>query len=196
MARELHDTLAHSLSATAVQLEAVKALWDEDPDQAKEMLNQSLERARGGLGEARRAIQALRASPLEERGIVGALDQLGAAAAARSSIAVDVVVDDSVIDLGPQLEQAVYRIADEALTNVVRHSRASAASVRLERVKRGLSLTVSDNGSGFDSAGGVPNGHLGLQGMRERAELVGGSLHVVSAPNGGTTVGFDVRIDQ
>jgi len=196
LARELHDTLAHSLSATAVQLEAVKALWDEDPDKAKQMLDQSLERARGGLGEARRAIQALRASPLEERGLAGALDQLGAAAAARSSIAVDVVVENGLDDLGPQLEQAVYRIADEALTNVVRHSRASAASVRLEKARTGLSLRVSDNGSGFDAARSMPNGHLGLQGMRERAELVGGSLDIDSTPNGGTTVRFDVRTDQ
>jgi signal transduction histidine kinase len=196
LARELHDTLAHSLSATAVQLEAAKALWDEDPDQAKEMLDQSLERAREGLGEARRAIQALRASPLEERGLAGALDQLGAAVAARSSVAVQVVVDEQVGELGPTLEQAVYRIAAEALTNVVRHSGATEAAVKLEKVRSRLSLEVADNGSGFDPAGMAPNGHVGLQGMRERAALVGGSLDVVSGPGEGTTVRFAVRTDQ
>jgi signal transduction histidine kinase len=196
LARELHDTLAHSLSATAVQLEAVKALWVEEPDRAKEMLDQSLQRARGGLGEARRAIQALRASPLDERGLAGALDQLGAAAAARSSIEIQVTVDDRVGELGPQLEQAVYRIADEALTNVVRHSGATAAALELKKARNRLSLEVVDNGSGFEPDVPAGNGHVGLQGMRERAELVGGSLDVDSRPGEGTTVRFDVRTSQ
>jgi signal transduction histidine kinase len=196
LARELHDTLAHSLSATAVQLEAVKALWDEEADRAKEMLDQSLQRARGGLGEARRAIQALRASPLDERGLAGALDQLGAAAAARSSIEIQVTVDDRVGELGPQLEQAIYRIADEALTNVVCHSGATAAALELKKARNRLSLEVVDNGSGFELDVPAGNGHVGLQGMRERAELVGGSLDVDSRLGGGTTVRFDVRTSK
>jgi len=193
LARELHDTLAHSLSATAVQLEAVKALWDTDPEKAKAMLDRSLEGARGGLGEARRAIQALRASPLEERGLVGALDQLGAAVEARSSISVVVDIDRELGDVVPQIEQALFRITDEALTNVVRHSNASHARVQLERSGPRLLLQVSDDGTGFDSAGEIPNGHLGLQGMRERADLVGGSLRVESAAGQGTTVHFEVE---
>lgn len=192
LARELHDTLAHSLSATAVQLEAVKALWDTEPDRAKEMLDQSLEAARGGLGEARRAIQALRASPLEERGLFGALDQLGAAAAARSAISVDVSLTADIEELEPQVEQAVYRIADEALTNVVRHSGATHADLSLARRGRLLQLHVSDNGSGFDTSRAAPNGHVGLQGMRERAQLVGGSLVVDSGGDRGTSVVFEV----
>ncbi|NND02545.1 MAG: sensor histidine kinase, partial [Acidimicrobiia bacterium] len=166
LARELHDTLAHSLSATAVQLEAVKALWDSDPDKAKEMLDQSLAAARGGLGEARRAIQALRAAPLEERGLLGALDELGATVEARSSISVATYLDKQVGALDPQLEQAVYRIADEALTNVVRHSGASEAQLSLASRNGKVELQVRDNGAGFDSSEAAPDGHVGLQGMR------------------------------
>ncbi len=193
LARELHDTLAHSLSATAVQLEAVKSLWDTDPDKAKQMLDQSLQGARGGLGEARRAIHALRASPLEERGLAGALDQLGASVEARSSIAVVIELDKDLGVVEPQIEQAMYRIADEALTNVVRHSGASQAHLALQRRGRRLSLAIHDNGAGFNSVAGVPDGHVGLRGMRERAKLVGGSLLVDSGAGNGTTVRFEVE---
>lgn len=193
LARELHDTLAHSLSATAVQLEAVKALWDTDPDKAKEMLDQSLAAARGGLGEARRAIQALRASSLEERGLLGALDELGAQVEARSSIAVDTYLDKQVGNLEPQLEQALYRIADEALTNVTRHSGATSVQLSLARRNGKVELQVRDNGRGFDPSADAPEGHVGIQGMRERAELVGGRLDVASEPTG-THVHFVVEV--
>jgi len=193
MARELHDTLAHSLSATAVQLEAVKALWDEDPARAKEMLDQSLEGARGGLGEARRAIQALRASPLEEWGLAGAIRHLGAAVEARSSLAVDVEIGDGLDELEPNLEQAIYRITDEAITNALRHSEASRIDVALDRKGRRLVLEVRDDGRGFDANAAVPNGHVGIAGMRERAALVGGALHVDSRTGDGTTVRLELE---
>ncbi len=192
MARELHDTLAHSLSATAVQLEAVKALWVTDPAQAKQMLDQSLEGARTGLGEARRAIQALRASPLEELGLAGALRHLGSAVEARSSLTVDCSIDDDLGEIAPHLEQAIYRIADEAMTNAARHSRANSVDVLLDAKGRHLVLEVRDDGAGFDPSAPVPNGHVGIAGMRERAQMVGGSLAVESAPGGGTTVRFEV----
>ncbi len=194
LARELHDTLAHSLSAVAVQLEAVKTLWDEDPDAARATLQRALDGARDGLGEARRAIQALRASPLEERGLAGALDQLGAAVQARSPLAVAVDVDVGGVDgLDPEVEQAVYRIADEALTNAARHSEGTRVDVTLERRNRGVRLEVRDDGRGFDPDVALPNGHVGIRGMRERAEMVGGELTLDSAPGRGTVVGFEVE---
>ncbi len=192
MARELHDTLAHSLSATAVQLEAVKALWDTDPAQAKQMLDQALEGARTGLGEARRAIQALRASPLEELGLAGALRHLGSAVEARSSVTVECAIGDDLGEMAPHLEQAIYRIADEAMTNAARHSRANSVDVLLDAKGRRLVLEVRDDGEGFDPSAPVPNGHVGIAGMRERAQMVGGSVAVESAPGRGTTVRFEV----
>lgn len=192
LARELHDTLAHSLSAVAVQLEAVKALWDDQPMEAKAMLDRSLEGARGGLGEARRAIQALRASPLEEFGLAGALDHLGAAVEARSSLAVTTSVDADVAELRPDVEQAVYRIADEAMTNAARHAEAGHVEVRVGRRGGRVVLEVRDDGRGFDPEATVADGHVGLQGMRERATMVGGVLDVRSASRRGTTVHFEV----
>ncbi|MDJ0924814.1 MAG: sensor histidine kinase [Acidimicrobiia bacterium] len=192
LARELHDTLAHSLSGIAVQLEAVKSVWDDDPDQAQAMVTQALESARGGLGEARRAIQALRASALEELGLRAALEQLGEITHERTGIAVDVAYADNVGELGPELENAVYRIADESLTNVGRHSSAELTTVELRRWGGKIRLQVTDNGSGFDVDGAVPDGHIGIKGMTERAEMVGGSLAVASRPGEGTTVTFEV----
>jgi len=190
LARELHDTLAHSLSGLAVQLEAVRTLLDDDPDEARAMLDRSLQSARDGLGEARRAIQALRAVPLEELGLAGALEQLGSAAAVRSAMKVTVSVGPGIDDLNPELEQAIYRIADEALTNAARHSGGSQATVEVTRTGNLVRLLVGDDGVGLDSTTAVVDGHIGMQSMRERAEMVGGALTVFG--DRGTTVRFEV----
>ena len=192
LARELHDTLAHSLSGIAVQLEAVKSIWDDDPDQAQDMVTQALETARGGLGEARRAIHALRASSLEELGLEAALTQLGERIAERSGIAIDVTCADNLGELDPDVENAVYRIADESLTNVARHSGAELATVDLRRRGGQVRLEVTDNGIGFNNNGQAPDGHLGIKGMTERAEMVGGSFAISSRPGAGTTIRFEV----
>jgi len=193
LARELHDTLAHSLSAVAVQLEAVKSVWEAEPVMARELLDQSLVGAREGLGEARRAIQALRASPLEEKGLAGALVELASSVEARSSLSVDITLEDHLGDLDSGIEQAVYRIASEALTNATRHSQASKVTVMLDRRGRRLSLEVRDDGMGFDTSSEAPNGHIGLRGMRERAAMAGGTLVVNSTAGKGTIVRFEVE---
>ena len=192
LARDLHDTLAHSLSGIAVQLEAVKTLWEDDSPKAKEMLDRALADARGGLGEARRAIQTLRASPLEDLGLAGALRQLGDAARQRSGVVVTVSVAQKVGELDPELENTVYRIVDEALTNAARHSQAEHASVGLRRKAGKIRLEVVDDGQGFDPALPVPDGHIGIAGMKERAEMVGGTLEIISTQGVGTTVRFEV----
>ncbi len=193
LARELHDTLAHSLSGIAVQLEAVKSVWDEDPEQAQEMVTQALDSARGGLGEARRAIQALRASSLEELGLEAALNQLAERISERSGIAVEISFAENLGELDPDVENAVYRIADESLTNVARHSGAEMATVDLRRRAGQIRLQVSDNGTGFNANGQAPDGHVGIKGMAERAEVVGGSFAISSRPGAGTTVKFEVQ---
>jgi len=191
LARELHDTLAHSLSGIAVQLEAVRTLWEEDSARARTMLEQALADARGGLGEARRAIQTLRASPLDDLGLVGALEQLGDTMSERYGLAVTTSIADNAVDLDPEIENAIYRIADEALTNVARHANAASASVGLRRKSGKLRLTVADDGRGFDAAAPVSSGHMGIGGMQERAEIVGGSLNLTSGDTG-TTLSFEV----
>ncbi|MBN1485161.1 MAG: sensor histidine kinase [Chloroflexia bacterium] len=187
LARELHDTLAHSLSALAVQLEAIHTLWQDDPRRAHELLEQSLGLTREGLREARRAIQSLRASPLEDLGLGLALQDLARSAAARAGLQLELQAPDQVDGLGPDLEQAIYQVAREALANVVQHAQAGHLRLCLERVGGRLILTVADDGRGFDPEG-VPEGHYGLRGMQERAALVGARLSLQSRPGQGTTV--------
>ena len=193
LARELHDTLAHTLSAVAVQLEATRSLWDDDPTVARDMLEQSLEATRNGLGEARRAIHALRAAPLEDLGLALAIRHLAESVAVRAGLALDLQGLGQINDLGPQVEQAVYRIANETLTNVARHAGARTLIVRLYQASGRLTLTVSDDGCGFDAATPPPDGQYGLRGMRERAEMIGGALEIESRPGGGTTVRLTVE---
>lgn len=193
LARELHDTLAHTLSAVAVQLEAVKSLWDADPTRARVMLDQSLDSTRAGLTEARRSIQALRASPIEEEGLLAALDTLCTTLSASSTVAA-VLDADEITSLPATVEHAAYRIAREALTNAVRHSQAKHAVVRLRSRGGQLVLAIQDDGIGFDQVEALSNGRHGLQGMYERAALIGGELTVQQRPTGGTTVELRVMV--
>ena len=129
LARELHDTLAHTLSAVAVQLEATRSLWDSDPASARDMLERSLAATREGLTEARRAIHALRAAPLEDLGLALAIRNLAESVAARADLSLDLQAPDQIGSLAPAVEQAVYRIAGEALTNVAQHADARHLTV-------------------------------------------------------------------
>jgi len=149
LARELHDTLAHTLSALAVQLEAVDALWKVKPEQAQVRLQRSIETTRSGLTETRRVLQNLRATPLEDLGLGLALKQLVESTAARSGVALDLHIDKWLGGLSPDVEQCVYRIAQEALANVVNHANAAHLTVQLIRQSPHLTLTISDDGLGL-----------------------------------------------
>ena len=192
MARELHDTLAHSLSAVSVQLEAVNALWDMEPNEARKILEQATTSTRSGLTEARRALQSLRASPLEDLGLTLALSTLAESVAARANLKLELALPPNVEGLQPHIEQAIYRIAQEALENVTRHAQASSVRVALEKHQQHITLTIADNGNGFDATR-VNGEHFGIKGMRERAEMAGGSLLVESAPSEGTRVRLEIE---
>jgi signal transduction histidine kinase len=187
LARELHDTLAHSLSGVTVQLEAVQALWEVNAGEARRMLAQALRSARTGLTEARRALHSLRASPLEDLGLSLALSDLAQSVAARANLGLELDVENHLENIPSQVEQSVYRVAQEALSNVARHARATSLRVALLPQDGRLVLTVADDGCGFDTST-VHATHYGIKGLRERAELVGGTLDVDSSPHKGTTV--------
>jgi signal transduction histidine kinase len=194
LARELHDTLAHSLSAVTVELEAVRSLWHRDPEAAHSMLDKADETARRGLTEARRALRALRASPLRDLGLVPALRELAEEAADRAGAVLDLCMPGEISgQLTPPVEQGVYRIAQETLDNVVRHAQARLIGIRLEQTADTLELTVEDDGLGIDAVAiqaSEANGHdhLGIHGMKERASLIGGHLEIQSRTGQGTRV--------
>jgi signal transduction histidine kinase len=191
LAHELHDTLAHGLSAVAVQLEAMRALWSSQPQAARAILTEALEATRTALGEARRAIGALRASPLEDLGLGRALRTLAESEAARAGLALELQVPDALEGLDHEVEHAIYRIAAEALANVMRHAEARRVAVRLESNEGHLQLAIADDGRGFDPVAAA-EGRFGLYGMRERARIIGAALQIESAPGKGATVRLTV----
>ena len=188
LARDLHDTLAHTLSAVAVELEAVDSLWDVDPTQARSLLERSLSATRTGLTETRRALQALRSSPLEDMGLALAIRQEAETVAERSGWSLDLHIAEPANGLPASVEQCFYRVAQEALANASHHAQAQHVQVKLVHQDDALTLTVSDDGIGFDLDAIDAESHLGIRGMRERAEMVGGKLEIERKPGQGTAV--------
>ena len=194
LARELHDTLAHTLSGLAVQLEAVSALWEADPPRARALLGRAAESTRSGLTETRRALQALRASPLEDLGLARALREMAESAAQRAGLALDLGIQPDLPQQPGEVEQALYRVAQEALENAVSHAHARRLRVALRQAPETLTLEIADDGDGLPVERLERERGFGLQGMRERAALVGAELAVESAPDRGTTVRLQVAI--
>lgn len=202
LARELHDTLAHSLSAVTVQLEAVRSLWHTHPDKARAILERADATARTGLVEARRALQALRASPLQDLGLPLAIRELAEAAAERSGARLELHVPDRLATC-PSLgvEQGIYRIAQETLENIVRHAGARSIWVWLEEIDNQLELVIEDDGQGIGgepgpTVGGEAGERLGVLGMRERAQLIGAHIAIGNRTGQGTRVALNVPIQR
>jgi signal transduction histidine kinase len=187
LARDLHDTLAHSLSGLTVQLEALRTLMAHDPEAAQEAVDEISALAKKGLEESRQAIQALRSDRVETVGLSGALRDELLAFQARTGVQTDLTVAGEEPDLGADEAQALSRIAEEALSNVERHASAQQVAMRLAFGSDRIDLVVSDDGIGFDATSVDPN-RYGLTGMKERAALIGATLEVNSHPGGGTQV--------
>jgi signal transduction histidine kinase len=193
MARELHDTLAHTLSALSVQLETVKAYWDVDPAAAQQTLDKSLAATRSGLQETRRALKSLRASPLDDLGLALALRKMAEEAAARASLKLDLSLPEQLPALSSDVEQCVYRVAQEAIANAAHHANAQTLIVQVLVNAPQVSLLVRDDGLGFNVEQGETSRHFGLPGMRERAQLVGGQLTIDSQPGQGTAIQLTIE---
>jgi signal transduction histidine kinase len=194
LARELHDTIAHTLSGLSVQLETIKAYWDVDPKMARESLEKSSIIAHSGLDETRRALKALRVSPLDDLGLVQALSVMAKDSSTRASIALDLLITQNIPVLSPDIEQGIYRIAQEAITNALNHSQAKLLMVKMDYQEGHLKLIVQDDGTGFDVEKSNDPNRFGLTGMRERAQLIGGELTILSKPGAGTQVQLDIGI--
>jgi signal transduction histidine kinase len=192
MARELHDTLAHTLSGLAVQLEGVKSLWQSDPQKSSLMLDQSLEATRSGLSETRKAIQSLRATPLEDLGLLIAIQEMALAAAERAGFQIQLELPESLGEIPGQYEQCIYRVAQESLENIVKHAGAEQVILKLHRLNGGLVLTITDDGGGFDPDAVDQEHHFGIRGICERAEMVEARLQIESQHQQGTTIHLEI----
>lgn len=187
LARELHDTLAHSLTALSVSLETVKAYFDIDREKTREMIDMSLEVTRKGVDETRRALKALRSSDLVDMGLILAIKKAAESAASRFSLDLELDLQDPMPSLSPDVEQTILRVTQEAIENITKHSQAKKFSIHLSSNTHTI-LIVEDNGVGFDLRSRDASGHFGLVGMRERAELAGGHLKIESGKGRGTKV--------
>ena len=192
LARELHDTLAHTLSALSVQLETARAYQDIDPTATAAVLDMSLAATRSGLQETRQALKALRASPLDDMGLPRALHLLAVETAERANLKLNYSVPTHFPPLSHTIEQCIYRITQEATANVAHHANARTLTVRLT-FNSSIVLHIGDDGLGFDPQYAETAGHFGLIGMRERAALVGGNLTVTSQPGEGTVVQLTIE---
>ncbi len=186
IAREIHDTLAQSLTAIALHLEGALRSLEGSPERARSLLERALGVARESLEEARRSVLNLRAAPLAGKPLPEALAALGRRLTAETGVRVHVEAPAGG-SLPLPVEAELYRIAQEALANVGRHAGATEAKITLRAAPRRVRLSIHDNGHGFTPQAS-PGTRLGIVGMRERAQLLGGWLRVTSAPGRGTTV--------
>ncbi len=187
LARELHDSVSQALYGIALGAKAAREWLDDgDPAEVAEPLDYVLSLAEAGITEMRALIFELRPESLESEGVVAALEKQAAALEARHKIEVDAdLCDEPQAPL--EAKEAVYRIAQEALHNIVKHARASSVEMKMRCDQRWVTLKISDDGVGFDAKGEFP-GHLGLRSMRERASRLRGTLEVEAVADRGTQI--------
>jgi two-component system sensor histidine kinase UhpB len=187
LARELHDEIGQRLTAVLLQL---SRLTNEAPGELRESVEEVAETARGALQEVRTIAAQLRPVALDDLGLVSALGVLTEQMSEQAETQVDARLPRRLPELDEEAELVVYRVAQEALTNAVRHSDAETIELALEHTDGRVRLVVRDDGRGF---GGTEPGN-GVKGMRERALLVGGSLALGSRAGGGAEVRLELPV--
>lgn len=191
LAREIHDTLAQGLAGIALQLESADALLDTGGmDRAQQAIRQALALTRRNLDEARRSVLDLRAAPLVGQTLADALRKLAEDHAVRGSLSLDFHSGESR-PLSVRIENALYRIVQEALTNVLKHASARRLTVRLSMTAARVDLVIADDGCGFDPAH-TPTDRYGLLGVSERVRLLHGAFRLYSNPGEGTRLEISV----
>jgi signal transduction histidine kinase len=194
LAREMHDTLGHRLTVASVQLEGAQRLCSSDPERAHSMVGTVREQVREALGELRQTVAALRVPIEADLELRSALRRLVAHFEEATDLTVHQILPEQVPALPGPYRLAIYRAAQEALTNTQRHADASQVWLVLTIHDEAIALLVSDDGKGLSySAGGAG---FGLRGMKERATQLGGELHVEPRRGGGTQVSFRLPLDS
>jgi signal transduction histidine kinase len=191
LSRELHDSVTQALYGIALYAEAAgRALGDGESEPAQTNLQEIRETTQEALGEMRLLLFELRPPLLQEHGLAAALRARLQAVEARSGLATD-FASEGQERLPPETEQELYRVAQEALNNVLKHAHAGRVSLRLAVLDGHATLDVADDGVGFEPSFQAAGG-FGLRGMRERIERLAGTLRVDSSPGTGTCVHVEV----
>jgi signal transduction histidine kinase len=193
LARELHDETGQALTSILLGLKHLEAVAETDDVRSAAAALREL--VVSTLQDVRRLAVELRPSALDDFGLVPALERLAATLGEQSDLVVDLEARLGEERLPPEAETALYRIVQEALTNVVKHASAGRVSITLVRKQGAAVVVVEDDGSGFELAS-VRTGALGFTGMRERLALIGGRLTVESSPRAGTTLVAEVPVAE
>ncbi len=186
LSRELHDSVSQALFGIGLGAQTALTLLEREPEQVADPLNYILELANTGLAEMRALIFELRPESLEHEGLIRAIERQAAALSARYRVAIEATYEAEP-DVPILVKDALYRIAQEAMHNAVKHASPRTIQLRLDYQGDVITLKVADDGAGFDTTGSFP-GHLGLTSMPERAERLGGQVTVTSTPGAGTCV--------
>jgi two-component system, NarL family, sensor histidine kinase UhpB len=189
IARELHDEVGQTLTGAMLQVEGLAA---RIPDDLRDELDELRETARTGTEDVRRIARQLRPEALEDLGLQSALATLATSFAERAQVNVERRLEPS-LPLSRDEELVVYRVAQEALTNVARHAQATRVELRLHQNRALTVLTVRDDGRGL-CPGALPSAH-GIRGMRERAMLIGAQLQIDSKPGRGTEIKLSIPLN-
>jgi signal transduction histidine kinase len=193
LARELHDSVAQTMLGAAVTAEAALRSLDREDAGARGQVAQVAELVRSAVAELRALVFELRPADLEEEGLAPAIRKHADVLARVHGVRIEVDADCDR-RLEPRTEQGLFRIAQEALGNAVKHANAQTVRVRLALANGTLALRVTDDGRGFEPDAAARRGRLGLVSMRERADRLGGELVIESAPGAGTSVSLDVAV--
>jgi signal transduction histidine kinase len=195
LSREIHDTLAQGFTSIVMHLEAAEQALPDDMNTLQRHLNQARDTARDSLGQARRVVQDLRPDLLEQRSLPDAIERTAARWSEETGLPVTTLTTGDPIPLHPEMEVTLLRAAQEALANIRKHARAGSVQLTLSYMGDVIILDVQDDGVGLDEAEPSPHaGGYGLQGMRERVELCGGSVTLESEAGEGTTVVVSIPV--
>jgi predicted ATPase/signal transduction histidine kinase/GAF domain-containing protein/tRNA A-37 threonylcarbamoyl transferase component Bud32 len=193
LAREIHDTLAQAFTGIVVHLEAAALKAIEDPQMAQRCIETSSELARFGLAEARRSVQALRLQLLTEGDLCRALHRMSEQLFPSTQTQIAIELTGEVYSLPAEVENNLLRIGQEALTNAAKYARATEIQIALVYEPTQCTLSIQDNGQGFDVSPAFVNHGFGLLGMTERAKQIGAQLTIQSTPGSGTEIVVSVN---
>ena len=196
IARELHDTLEQELTGVAIQLRNVQQSLEKEPIKARESLTLAQQMLRYSRDEARTSIRDLRSVLLEQRGLVGAMEETLPPLVANEATRFELVAEGTPRRLEATMENHLLRVAQEAVANASHHAQANLIKVCVTYSEQALGLEIRDDGRGFDTTKGPPRGHFGLLGMQERANKLNSELQVLSQPGKGTIVKITVALDE
>jgi signal transduction histidine kinase len=193
LARELHDTVSQAIYSMVLGVRTMERLAQTDINRVMEPLPHVLAMGEAVLSEMRALIYALRPEQLEQEGLIFALERQVAALQTRHGLQVDASLPELEPAAGLRIKEIVYRVAVEALHNIVKHARASRVRVAMAISKSMLHVQIGDNGIGFDVESAPPQ-HFGIKSMRERVSQIGGRIRIDSVPNAGTRISVSVPL--